>query len=48
MFSNVVSKHEAPCGNREALATGGTQEYFEGSSDIEIKEKESNSKNIPH
>ena len=25
MFSNVVSKHDAPCGNREALATEGTQ-----------------------
>ena len=28
MFSNVVSKHDAPCGNREALATEGTQECF--------------------
>ena len=28
MFSNVVSKHDAPCGNREALATEGTQEFF--------------------
>ena len=39
-------KHRAVIVKR--LLPEGHKNIFEGSSDIEIKEKESNSKNIPH
>ena len=47
MFSNVVSKHEAPCGY-ELCSLRLSKNVFEESNDEVIREKESNPQNIPH